>query len=150
MKKGLNDVEKFCLAGYHVTKNADMAYKLSRKRDTASTPENAHRLALRWVRSKDAVKYLQGLSALSLKQVEGEDERDKTDIVRELNALASSTHDPKLRTEILMKLADLQKMKEDRSETEGDGLIHYYLPVNYPTDCRSCLLNPKNKERGKE
>ena len=57
-------------------------------------------------------------------------------IVSELNILADATKDPKQKTEILMKLADLQQMKKDTTKEEEDNTIHYYLPIN----CSSCEL----------
>ena len=47
MKKGLNEIERFCLAGFFITHDADMAYKLSRKQKPCATDDNIHRLALR-------------------------------------------------------------------------------------------------------
>ena len=33
-----------------------------------------------------------------------------------------------------MRLADLERMKDKESEeSKAENLIHYYLPVNYPT-----------------
>lgn len=141
MKKGLNEIERFCLAGFFVTHDADMAYKLSRKQKPCATDDNIHRLALRWVRSDDAKKYLDELAAVNIQKADNEnnENRDKAAIIRELNTLASSTHDTKLRAELLMRLADLERMKDKESEEE-DTTIHYYLPVNYPTSHKDCLL----------
>lgn len=141
MKKGLNEIERFCLAGFFVTRDADMAYKLSRKQKPCATDDNIHRLALRWVRSDDAKKYLDELAAVNIQKADNEnnENRDKAAIIRELNTLASSTHDTKLRAELLMRLADMERMKDKESEEE-DTTIHYYLPVNYPTSHKDCLL----------
>jgi hypothetical protein len=148
MKKGLNDIEKFCLCGYFLTKDADTAYKLSRKRENGATPENVHRLALRWVRSQDAKEYLESIAAVHVQSVKGkagENRRSKEDIIRELNVLATSVHDPKQRTEILLKLADLERMKDEPSQEEAENnTVHYYVPLNYPTSCKDCAMNPSN------
>jgi hypothetical protein len=143
MKKGLNEIERFCLAGFFITHDADMAYKLSRKQKPCATDDNIHRLALRWVRCDDAKKYLDELAAVNIQKVEknNNENRDKAAIIRELNTLASSTHDAKLRAELLMRLADLERMKDKESEeSKAENLIHYYLPVNYPTSHKDCLL----------
>lgn len=42
-------------------------------------------------------------------------------------------------------IIDVSRMKQDEIKEE-DSTIHYYLPVNYPTSCRNCLLNPYNKQ----
>lgn len=38
-------------------------------------------------------------------------------------------------------IIDVSRMKSDEVKT-GESTIHYYLPVNYPTSCENCLLNP--------
>ena len=63
-------------------------------------------------------------------------------IVSELNILADATKDPKQKTEILMKLADLQQMKKDATKEEEDNTVHYYLPLN----CRNCELFIKRQQ----
>ena len=70
MKKGLNEIERFCLAGFFITHDADTAYKLSRKQKPCATDDNIHRLALRWVRCDDAKKYLDELAAVNIQKVE--------------------------------------------------------------------------------
>lgn len=150
-KQNLTPIEKFCLAGYHITKDADLAWKLSRPNEPTATPENVHRLALRWLRGKEQKKYLESLSATALNEANnsGESIRDKSDIVKELNALATSTHDPKLRAEILMKVADLERMKDEVSdEEEKEKQIHFYIPVSYPRNCGECLLWQNGKAKG--
>lgn len=147
MKKGLNDAEKFCLAGYSVTNNVDLAYRLARGGMKNASPESFHRMALRWLRSPMAQEYLAGLSSKGFQSKVNEQgkDRSKEDIIRELNVLATQTTDPKERTAILMKLADLQNMKEDVAKTEKDNRIHYFLPVKYPRNCRECLIFQNGK-----
>lgn len=45
---------------------------------------------------------------------------------------------------INQQIIDLTRMKQDEVKTE-DNTRHYHLPVNYPTNCNNCLLNPKNR-----
>lgn len=143
MKKGLNDREKFCLVGYSVTHDADMAYTLARGGQKNASDNSLHRMALRWVRSSQAQDYLKEISATGFQSMSEQQEtnRDKTDIVHELNILANQTHEPKLRAEILMRLADLQRMKDEPTEQEDTPKIHYHLPLRYPTSCKDCLLH---------
>nr|DAL37979.1 MAG TPA_asm: hypothetical protein [Caudoviricetes sp.] len=35
--------------------------------------------------------------------------------------------------------ADYNKIKQDEIDKENN-VVHFYLPVNYPTDCHSCLV----------
>jgi uncharacterized protein YdaT len=46
-------------------------------------------------------------------------------------------------------IIDVSRMKQEEIKTE-DTTIHYYLPVNYPSSCDDCLLNPNNKRPQKK
>lgn len=138
----LTNIEKFCLDAYLLNGDVDQAYTLSRRsRIKTGSQVNIHRMALRWLRSPDVKKYLDERRILLQDRVSESDKpksgrRDKDAIVSELNILADATKDPKQKTEILMKLADLQQMKKDTTKEEEDNTIHYYLPIN----CSSCEL----------
>lgn len=41
-------------------------------------------------------------------------------------------------------IVDVTRMKNDEVKEEAQ-MTHYHLPINYPTSCENCLLNPKNK-----
>ena len=144
----LTPTEKFCLDAYLLNKDVDKAYTLSRRnRIKTDNQEIIHRMALRWLRSEFVKKYLNERNIL-LQDRASDDykpksgRRDKDAIVSELNILADATKDPKQKTEILMKLADLQQMKRDTTKEEEDNTIHYYLPLN----CRNCDLNIKRQQ----
>ena len=79
--------------------------------------------------------------------LETSDIRDKTSVVKELNILASQTKDPKIRTEILMKLADLQQMKKDATEVDEDP-VRFYLPIS--DDELNQLIEEKAQELAKK
>lgn len=134
----MTDIEKFCLDAWMMNHNADLAYTLSRGKPITATPENLHRLALRWLRSDHVKEYLEERGAIAIAQAENDEQttnRRKSDIVRELNILANSCNDPKQRTEILLKLADLQRMKEDANKDDTE-LVHFYVPIQ----CHNCSL----------
>lgn len=140
--------EKFCLDAYLLNGDVDKAYTLSRRnRIKTDNQEIIHRMALRWLRSEFVKKYLNERNIL-LQDRASDDykpksgRRDKDAIVSELNILADATKDPKQKTEILMKLADLQQMKRDTTKEEEDNTIHYYLPLN----CRNCELYIKRQQ----
>lgn len=152
-KKGqtLSDLEKFCLDAFLFNnENLHLAYKLSRRGEVTAT-DNLHRLALRWLRSPDVKSYIDDHKILLLEKAAKPDDpnkpknRDKDDIVAELNTLANATRDPKQKTEILMKLADLQQMKKDKTQEEEDTTIHYYLPIS----CYNCELYQAKKRSDK-
>lgn len=42
-------------------------------------------------------------------------------------------------------IVEVSRMKQDEIKEE-DTTIHYYLPVNYPTSCKNCLLNKDKKD----
>lgn len=137
-KNRLSDIEKFCLDAWMMNHNADLAYTLSRGKPITATPGNLHRLALRWLRSDHVKEYLEERGAIAIAQAENDEQttnRRKSDIVRELNILANSCNDPKQRTEILLKLADLQRMKEDANKDDTE-LVHFYVPIQ----CHNCSL----------
>lgn len=144
MKKELSARERVLLAGYSITRDVDTAYMLLRGEDKhTATDHNVHRMALRWIRGHLQQEYLQQLGRALCTNDEAN--RSKEDVVSELNVLASKVTDPKDRAAILMKLADLQNMKDEPTEpTEQEKVIHYYLPVRYPTNCKECLLYTNN------
>ena len=137
--------EKFCLNGYVLTKDADMAYRLSRPRPTQVTDEDVlHKMALRWLRKKEVKAYLDEVFAISFNHAKEESPnfRRKEDVVAELNQLATSVKEPKLKAEILLKLADLQQMKKEESKEDMET-IHYYLPLT----CNNCGLYQKRQRQ---
>lgn len=141
MKVGLSETEKVCLAGYYLTHDVDTAYRLSREgKPMTDKADIVHKMALRWARSNSAKEYLSGLVNAGINKSAEIKNRSKSDIVKELNQLANKASDPKQRTDILLKLADFERMKEEKPTSEEDKRIIYYLPAKYPTKCSECLL----------
>ena len=62
---------------------------------------------------------------------------DKQQMVNELNLLINKTSDTKLKSELILKLADLSGVRKEQTETE-DNRINYYLPI-------TCNVCPKNQ-----
>ena len=143
----LTEKEKFCLNGYVLTKDADIAYQLSRPKPTeVKDKEILHKMALRWLRKKEVKEYLDEVFAISFHQSKENTAtrnfRKKEDVVAELNQLATSVKEPKLKAEILLKLADLQQMKKEEDK-EDKETIHFYLPIS----CHMCDLYNREKKR---
>lgn len=62
---------------------------------------------------------------------------DKQQMVNELNLLINKTSDTKLKSELILKLADLTGVKKEQMESD-DNKIYYYLPI-------TCNVCPKNQ-----
>ena len=147
----LTEKEKFCLdAVIFDPQNIDIAYVMSRNGGYQGSQENLHRLALRWLRDPDVKAYVEEKRVIIADKAEKKfstpeqnANREKEDIVRELNILADITKDPKQKTEILMRLADLQQMKRDPVDDTEDNTVHYYLPLT----CYKCGLYLENKKK---
>ena len=60
-------------------------------------------------------------------------------------ALLSLPRGSKEWIDIKKMIVDVTRMKQDEIK-DDNNTIHHYLPVNYPTSCEYCLLNPKNKK----
>ena len=63
----------------------------------------------------------------------GHDLKSKDGMIDALAEQAAEATDPKQKADILMKIADLQRMKQDEN-TEKEKLVHYYLPLR----CEVC------------
>ena len=142
---GLSDKERFCLDAYIINKDADLAYLLSRTKQSICSRENLHRMALKWLRSTEVKIYIDNRQQVLYDniQIHKTKNRDKSDVINELNTLASSTSDVKLKADILKQITDLQQMKKDETKGEEDNTIHYYLPLS----CHNCNLYIENKRR---
>ena len=62
---------------------------------------------------------------------------DKSQMIKSLTILIQKTTDTKLKSELIMKLADLSGMRKEQIETD-DNKIYYYLPI-------TCTICPKNQ-----
>ena len=148
--ESLSERERFCVdAVLFNSDNADLAYILSREKPYQGSKDNLHRLALRWLRSPEVKAYIDEKRVVIADKAEKKfstpeqnANREKEDIVRELNILADITKDPKQKTEILMRLADLQQIKRDPVDDTEDT-VHYYLPLT----CYKCGLYLENKKK---
>jgi hypothetical protein len=72
----------------------------------------------------------------------GFDPTNKDSIIRVLSDQLELATDPKTKTDIAMKIADLQRMKQDENKDEQE-LVHFYLPLT----CKRCSLYVAEKKR---
>ena len=140
----LTDIERFCLDAYIINRDADTAYTLSREKPPTTT-NNLHRLALRWLRQEEVKTYIEERRAViytrteKVSDMEKEDlkelvnlYKDKDFIIAELVKTQTSLVG-KEKADILTRIADLQKMKQE--EKREDDRVHYYLPLEVCDDC---------------
>ena len=151
--ENLSETEKFALDAYFVNKNVDMAYRVGRgKTEEDARLPSFHRMAVRWVNLPHCVEYLKERTNIASATEETNSEqtkataenlRTKDGIINALVAELKYTRG-KARADLLMKLADLQRLKEEESETDKeDTTVHYYLPGQ----CYMCNLYLQEKER---
>jgi hypothetical protein len=75
------------------------------------------------------------VEAKGKKKKQGLDVTDKDSILRALKEQYDNAMEPKVKTDILTKIADLQRMKQDENKEEEE-LTHFYLPLT----CKRCKL----------
>ena len=149
----LTDREKICLDGFLIsdlppTVKSITAYRASRDFESKANEQAIYTQARRWLNTDKCKFYLEDKASqlnIDIRGVRNVDvdktdkmavvNRDKESVVKELNILASQTTDPKLKAEMLMKLADLEGMKKQETNDE-DSQIRYYMPLK----CSKCQL----------
>lgn len=130
----LSDKEQFCLDAFLVNGNKELAYSLSRDRKLSGTDESIYQCQQRWMRSAPVMAYIERGKALNMNKATASTEngvpdiRDRDTLLRELNQLASSTNDTKVRADILCRIADIMQMKKQEEKPE-EQQVKYYLPL---------------------
>lgn len=141
----MTDKEKFCLDAYIINNDADLAYTLSREKPPTAT-DNLHRLALRWLRNPEVKTYIEERRAVIYTRTEKVSDMEKEDIQELVNQYkdkdfiiaelvkTQASLQGKEKADILTRIADLQKMKQE--EKREDDRVHYYLPLEVCDDCK--------------
>lgn len=130
----LSDKEQFCLDAYLVNGNKELAYSLSRERKLSGTDESIYQCQQRWLRSAPVAAYIERGKSININKATTSTEngvpdiRDRDTLLRELNQLASSTNDTKVRADILCRIADIMQMKKQDEKPE-EQQVKYYLPL---------------------
>lgn len=142
----LSDLERFCLIGYIYTKDATSAYIASRGKKLTASPKSLTVQVSRWLNSPEVQAFIEversrRFAAISLESVDT-DNRSKDDVIRDLNILATQESEPRRKSEILMKIADLQQMKK-QEESDKESLVKYFMPLK----CNQCVLYKNAKEK---
>ena len=77
------------------------------------------------------------IEEIDIEDIMGGTNLDKGKMVKTLASLVEQAKDPKLKAELIMKLADLSGVRKEQIETD-DNKIYYYLPI-------TCNVCPKNQ-----
>ena len=77
------------------------------------------------------------IEEIDIEEIIGGANLDKGKMIKTLASLVEQAKDPKLKAELIMKLADLSGVRKEQIETD-DNKIYYYLPV-------TCNVCPKNQ-----
>lgn len=150
-KSKLSNEERFALDAYIVsnltmTEKKYLAYSVSRKGKTTENAESLEQLVYRWFRKLGVRYYIEDreIELFGTKRERNEEGNIKADLnvirskeetLEELNDLATSTNDAKLKAELLMKIADLQNWKKKEDE-DKDSRITYFAPIK----CSKCPI----------
>lgn len=149
-KSKLTEQEMFALDALIVSTFTEstrkrLAYTMSRPKQGTDNPSSLDQLVSRFFKKPGVQYYIEDrraelfgtitLQKESGKENEGDVLRDKERTLRELNELANSTADIKLKGEFLMKIADLQNWKKKEDE-DKESRITYFAPLK----CSKCPL----------
>lgn len=128
----LSDDEKFCLDGYLYNGDSRRAYLLSRGEQKITASDTSLSVMVsRWMSSGKVKEYLK-LRRRADYDTAAETttvNRSRADAVKELNTLISSVDDARIRGDLLLKLADLQKWKQADVKDE-DKTVNFYIPLS--------------------
>lgn len=72
---------------------------------------------------------------------ESVENRDKDDVLRELNLMVSKESDTKMKADLLMKIAEIKQMKKDSASDDEDP-VQFFFPIA----CEKCPLLKRYNE----
>lgn len=155
-KAKLSAKEGFALDAYIVSslppaEKRLLAYVMSRPNKPTDNPASLEQQMYRFFRRHGVVYYIEDreIELFGTKRErdkdgnikEGENViRSKDETLEELNLLASSSNDVKLKAELLMKIADLQNWKK-KEEEDKESRITYFMQLK----CSNCPMYKANK-----
>lgn len=133
MAKGLSEKEMFCLDGWMSNGNSVMAYLLSRNNPPKTDrPDMISKMASRWLNDPRVTEYVESRRSVDYSKAEevtsDKGNRTRADTEAEINALISSVKDPKIKGDLLLKLADLNKWKQ-AEQPDKEKQVAFYIPL---------------------
>lgn len=151
--KELSMSERTALAGYLLVGDVDAAYRCTNQSSKANKAM-FHKQALRWLRDERCVKFLNEQKLLLSEQAKKEyherkesdpnykDLTDKSNVIQELQVLYQTEQNPKIKSDILMKVADLQRMRNETPKDEEERVL-FYLPLK---ECEGCPYSTRKED----
>ena len=138
----LSDLDKLCIDAYlYNNDNKVIAYKTAKGiNDNSLDVSTLIKRANNWLQSERIKSYVFLKKPDSLQRIDNQDiEFDKLGLISELTQLYQKSTDTKLKSEILLKIADLKGYKKEKVIESQQ--VRYYLPVS----CNICKFNPSSK-----
>lgn len=138
-RRNLTTEETFCLEGWLATGDASTAYRLSHA-SKSGDPLNIQKMASRWLNRPECKEYCETRRRANYKAAKEEhateaENRTRADAETEINRLISATDDPKIKGDLLLKLADLNRWKQAELRDE-DKHDMFYIPLTFER-CRA-------------
>jgi len=155
----LSDRERFCLDGYIMNKDKRFAFICSRRRPLKAEFGDSFNVSLsRWFNGKPVQEYIKQHEvaevAKQFKQAADapENEISKQELLQQLTILFRSERETKLKSELALKIADLQSWKK-QEVAEKEEQRHFYSPLKCSTcktllsvtNCANCIHTFQNK-----
>ena len=138
----LSDLDKLCIDAYlYNNDNKVIAYKTAKGiNDNSLDVSTLIKRSNNWLQSERIKSYISLKKPDSLQRIDNQDvEFDKLGLISELAQLYQKTTDIKLKSDILLKLADLKGYKKEK--VIENQQVRYYLPVS----CNICKFHPESK-----
>ena len=131
-RRALTADETFCLEGWLATGDASTAYRLSHA-SKSGDPLNISKMASRWLNRSECREYCESRRRANYKAAKEEhateaENRTRADAETEINRLISATNDPKIKGDLLLKLADLNRWKQ-AEQTDREKNVVFYIPL---------------------
>jgi len=139
----ISELERVCLNSYLFNSASKIeAYKVCKgiTKDIDSTTLNNR--ANQWLQNRSVQAYVNRYKSLVLNIYDTEQNKneqnenlclDKQSIITAMTQLTKVTNDPKIKSDLLMKLSSLQGFNKEQPKQESET-IRYYLPQR----CESC------------
>ena len=150
-KENLTDRERFCLSAYVLspsTSSKRMAYICSRTKQVTAEGESLTVSVSRWFNRPEIQKFIEieteRLAIGGRTELKNDDDTEtvsREELLRELSISFRKTNDPKLKSEIGLKIADLQKFKAQTAQID-ETKITYFRQIN----CHECPMYLEKKK----
>ncbi len=138
-KYNLTPEEMFALDSWLINQQTVMAYVISRRKEPKADPGNIPKLANRWLSRPNVQEYINERNGTVYEKTHNENNpvvgsmRTKEQIITAMELELPATKG-KARTDLLMKLADLQAIKNE-IVTPPEQRVLFYLPLHQCDKC---------------